>query len=202
MKISFHRPSGRRARQNCAGEIMAEAAIGLSLMAFVWILISYIFYMGDYKIRTEMAARYAAWYQGATSGSSAGSTPATAQLDSNFFYQTGLSTVTSKVGENLANPFTGTNSTAASAEISDSGGPFLVTVTFGVTDPTSTSNPYPFDLLSTQVLFNGWTNTMFANFFSVSSSCQWDEIGNTWNTPGEAFSGLINMVEQAVESFL
>jgi hypothetical protein len=175
---------------------MAEAAIGLSLMAFVFILVVYIFYMCDYQIRSEMAARYAAWYQGASSGTAASTT----QVDAGCFFQTGQSTVSEGTPDNIGNLLTGANSSQAQSYTPDENGPYMVIVKFGVSDPNSTSNPFPFSLLATQVPF--MTNSMFANFFSVSSQCQWDEIGNTWTSPGAAFQGIISTVESSVESFL
>ncbi len=58
-----------------SAQILAEAAIGLSLMTFAWILIAYSLYLANYKIRTEMAARYAAWYQANNGGTAATRAP-------------------------------------------------------------------------------------------------------------------------------
>ena len=65
MKLSgaINRP-GRRSRRTLAGSILAEAAIGLFLLVFVWLLVCYVNYMCDKRIRTNMAARYSAWLSG------------------------------------------------------------------------------------------------------------------------------------------
>ena len=65
MKLShaINRASRCR-RRTLAGQILAEAAIGLALMAFTWILVSYVNYMCNNRIRTNMTARYSAWLSG------------------------------------------------------------------------------------------------------------------------------------------
>jgi len=59
----------RRLFADETGQMMPEACIGLALMAFVWVVSAYSLFMANNSIRTEMAARYAAWYQGASGGS-------------------------------------------------------------------------------------------------------------------------------------
>src|SRR5882762_3573264 len=173
----------RHATSRCSGQIMVEACIGLALMTFVWIMLTYSLFLANNQLRTEMAARYAAWYQGANGAG----TPATATLlDQHFFFQTGISTVANLPPMQIADVLTGSSPANASTYSSDGSGdngPFRVKVTFGVKDPNSAGNPFPFDLLKTEVPL--MTNSMMS-VYSVSSSCQWDGVAETWTTPGKA----------------
>src|ERR1700733_12818093 len=56
--------SNRFRKRTSAGQILAESVIGLSLIVFVWILVSYVNYMCNNRIRTDMAARFSAWLSG------------------------------------------------------------------------------------------------------------------------------------------
>src|SRR6187455_1793013 len=81
-----------------SGQVMAEACIGLSIMVFGWIVVTYSMFMANNHVRTAMAARYAAWHKGASS--TAVSDEQLAQLvESSFFYQTGVCKVVTKEGE-------------------------------------------------------------------------------------------------------
>jgi len=163
---------------------MAEACIGLALMAFTWIIGTYALFMAENKVRTAMAARYAAWYQGANGN---GTLPTTAQIDEGFFQQAGVSTVTDVTPQAaevpvLNIPLGFNDGTAAN-------GMFKVQVTFGVSSLAS-ANQYPFVLLNTQVPY--MPSSALTNAFSVQSSCQWDGVGDTWTTAGQALSAIWN----------
>jgi hypothetical protein len=170
-------------RQRDSGQIMVEACIGLALMAFAWIIITYSLYLADNQIRTEMAARYAAWYAGNNNGTH----PTAANIDQYFFFQSGLSTVSKLTPALIPDALAGQNPTNAVNDNSDGNGPFKVQITFGVTDPNNSSNPFPFDLLATHVPL--MTNSMMA-VYSVNSSCQWDGDSDTWNTWSAAAKGI------------
>src|SRR5688500_12896765 len=86
--------------RSCAGQVITEAVIGLALMSFACILMTYSLYMGTNSIRTSMAARHAAWFKGA-SGNDA--TPA--QIDQWFFFQDGLTKVKPGKLETIATLF-------------------------------------------------------------------------------------------------
>ena len=169
-----------------SGQILTEACIGLALMTFVWIVITYSLYLGNNQIRAEMAARYAAWYQGNNSGT----LPAASAIDTYFFPQSGLTTVTPLQPALIPDALSGhaPSGNASTNDGTSGNGPFKVKITFGVTDPNSTNNPFPFDLLQTQVPF--MTNSMM--IYSVSSSCQWDGDSDTWNSWKSAIEGIWN----------
>ena len=193
MKIS------RNPRRQCSGQFMAEAAIGLALMAFVWIILTYSLFMANNDIRTEMAARYAAWLQGANGG-----TIATAsQMDQYFFYQTGLSTVKAGTPEQVSSFFppvlpSGLTKLFDLSDGTAANGPFKVSVSFGVSSADS-SSPFPFDLLNTHVPFMPDSN--ITNALSVQSSCQWDGVGDTWTDSTTVLKVIWNMLKNLVSSF-
>jgi hypothetical protein len=165
---------------------MAEACIGLALMTFAWIIISYSLFMANNQIRTAMATRYAAWYQGANGS---GTLATTNQIDQYFFFQPGFSIVTSEPSEplpvipsSLSRLFDLTDGSAAN-------GPFKVSVSFGVPNLDS-ANAFPFDLMNTQVPF--MANSAMTNLLSVQSTCQWDGVADTWNTPSQVYAVVWN----------
>ena len=178
-------------RQSCSGQIMVEACIGLALMAFAWIIISYSLFMANNNLRTAMAARYAAWHKGA-----GGSDLTVAQLDQYFFYQPGISKVEYGQGDGIGSLAVGDKAPS----FNDGGGwPTKAKVTFGVTDINDSSNPFPFSLLKTRVPF--MPNSDMTGVLSVNSTCQWDQDSDTWTSPGAALSGLWNMLKGIVSSF-
>ncbi len=186
MKIS------RAPNRNCSGQFMAEAAIGLALMTFAWIIITYSLFMGNNQTRTVMAARYAAWY----AGSNNGTLPTTDQIDQYFFYQSGVSTVNNSTAENVSdlipsfipsiirNIFNFSDGSAGN-------GPFKATVTFGVQDANSTV--FPFSLLKTHVPF--MPTSEMTNVLSVQSSCQWDGDADTYGSSDTLFQLIGNTIK-------
>jgi hypothetical protein len=172
--------------------MMGEAAIGLALMAFTWILLSYSMYMATNHIRTLMAARHASWFRGM-----GGSQITTSQLDQWFFYQSGLSQVnyTQGIGPDQAilSMFGGgSSSVSASSLSSSSDGPYMATVTFGVSDLDSATN-MPWIFLKPTVTF--MPSSAMTDGLSVNASCQWDEVGQVWDSIGAAMSGMVSTLE-------
>jgi phage-related protein len=43
-------------------------------------------------------------------------------------------------------------------------------------------------------------DSMMASFLSVSSTNQWDAVGNTWNDPGSAVSGIWDQIVKTVSN--
>jgi hypothetical protein len=179
----------RRPRHACSGQVITEAAIGLALMTFAWILMSYSCYMGTNAIRTCMASRHAAWLKGAT-----GNTPSPEQIDQNFFFQTGLSKVESLPPVKIADLFTDSASKDQKGFGGKGQGPFLVKVSYGVSDLDSATQ-FPFDLLKAKVPFMPALPT---NVLSVNSSCEWEETSDTWNTAGQAVSGVLDTLKSLI----
>lgn len=182
---------------------MVEACIGLSLIVFTWILCSYSLYMANNQIRTEMAARYAAWY----TGNNNGTPPTTDQIDQYFFFQSGLSSVNTQTADTMSTFVSQLSGGLIPSQflsflnLSDgtsANGPFKMQVSYGVSDPNSTANPFPFSVLQTKIPF--MTNSMMS-VYSVSSSCQWDGDSDTWNTASQAWGLITNFLESVFNSF-
>jgi hypothetical protein len=174
------------------GQVLAEACIGLSLMVFAWIIITYSLYMANNAIRTEMAARYAAWYQANTGGTAATGE----QLDQYFFYQSGLSSVSQLTPVLMGQAFEGDAPTNASS-YSGNDNPVNVQVSYGVSAPAS-SSPFPFNLLSVHVPLMP-TSTL--PVYSVNSSCQWDYDSDLWTNASQALNGVWNTLKDDLGSF-
>jgi len=177
----------RNPRRSCSGQVITEAAIGLALMSFTWILMTYFCYQANNQIRTSMASRHAAWLKGTT-----GSTPSATQIDEWFFFQSGLSKV-----EDIDPPvripdlFSDSNAKDGKGFNGKGKGPFLVKVSYGV-DSLDSATQFPFTLLKSKVPF---MPTMPTTNLSVSSFCQWEETTDTWNTAGDAVGGVIDAVK-------
>ncbi len=180
---------------SCSGQVMIEAAIGLALLAFAWIMLSYSMFMATNDIRTVMAARYASWYRGAS-----GNAATADQIDHAFFYQSGLSKVEYGPGQGIADLLSsgGNIASTASKYSGDENGPFMAKVTFGPSSLSST-NQFPFDLLTTEVPL--MPNSYLTNCLSVFSTCQWDGVGDTWRSPGQAFKGIVDSLKAIVSKF-
>ena len=158
----------RYRKQKLAGSIMAEAAIGLSLMVFVWILVSYVNYMSNNRIRANMSARYSAWLSGNGVSGTANSSSAQYSFMNN---DTKLVAVSS-VKNNLS--FIGVS--VPSIIVPD---PMIYsnTVTFG-TNNVNSSSPFPFNMLLVRVPF---MPDMLTNFTTVSAHCAWPDVSDTYN---------------------
>src|SRR5262245_53747481 len=124
--LNPHRPINR----SDSGQVMAESAIGLALLAFVWILVIFSLFMANNRIRTAMAARHAAWYEG---NGGAGGAELTVKIDNEFFYQNGYITVEDITPENSADSSSGLKGNSAIRGMLNffSGNPHQVRVKFG-----------------------------------------------------------------------
>ena len=171
---------------------MAEACIGLALMAMVWIVLTYSLYLADNHIRTEMAARYAAWYQGNNNGAVASAS----DIDKYFFFQSGLTTVTTLTPALIPDALSGNMPSGNTSTKDGTGGngPFKVQITFGVSTLNCNTNPFPFDLLGPNVRVP-FMSTNLNTVCSVNSSCQWDGDSDTWNSWTEAAKGIWNTIK-------
>jgi len=172
-----------------SAQILAEACIGLALMAFTWIIVTYSLFLANNQIRTEMAARYAAWSQGNNNGT----LPIASDIDKYFFFQPNLSTVTPLTPALIPDVLAGSApaSDASTNDGTSGNGPFKVQIAFGPTTAPSSASPFPFNLLTTHVPF--MTNSMMS-IYSVNSSCQWDGDSDTWNTWSAAGKGIWNTI--------
>ena len=171
------RKTGSR-RQTVAGSIMAEAAIGLALLTFVWILVVYVNYMGINRIRTNMAARHSAWLSGH------GGNPQVSGFATDFFVgnDARLVTVAPPVRNKLT--FFGVGIDLSQIDlVTPPPEVYSNSVSFGVDNVDSTS-PFPFNLLVVNVPFMP-KNTLqsFTSFTKVTSHCAWP--ADVWNISSE-----------------
>ena len=195
MKISYSR------HQELFGAILAEACIGLALLTFTWIIISYSLYMGDNHIRTAMAARHAAWLRGEKGGdvSDKSKEPTAADIEGWFFYEKDLTQVSFSRGELPLETLMGGDRDKYGGKAGK--GPYLAKVTYGIQpDDLSSTTTFPFTLLKTHVPF--MPSSLMGNVLSVSSTCQWDEVGNPWKTWAEALSGLWDQLKKIISGIL
>ena len=181
MKISGANPKVR----STAGQIMVEACIALALMAFTWMLFSFVSYMGNNQIRTAMATRHAAWMLGN------GADPSAA-IPQQFFYggDSGLVHVDSgSFAISMASALTGDDNLGLGDQNA-----CLATVSFGMSaDDLKTTDRYPFTLLNANVPF--MPPTLLENFTSVQSQCAWPaHVEDTWQDPLNAFEKIIQMI--------
>lgn len=167
--------------------MLPEVAIGAALMIFSWIIITYSLFLGTNHIRTAMAARHAAWLKGET-----GQNATAAQIESQFFYDTGLVKVENVTPVSLAGLFS--DPKGDTGKFKDRGdGPYKVKVTFGITAAeVNSTTKFPFDLMKTKLPF--MPDTLMDKALSVESSCQWERTGDTWTDWSSAIKGLFNEV--------
>ena len=165
-----------------SGQIMVEACVGISLLAFVWILISYTSFMTTNRIRTAMAARHAAW-RVAKEGVNPQSM--SKEINDDFFYNSFATVENGDAPVNRAGsigvPILTIPLIPLHGFIGDSGPPNRTRVTFGIkpADLNSPNVAYPFNLMNTHLPF--MTNSMLAGFLSVNSQCQWPAINDVWS---------------------
>jgi hypothetical protein len=158
---------------------MAEAAIGLSLIVFVWILITYVNYMCNNRIRTNMAARFSAWLSGNGVNPTANESIASyffLNNDTNFAMicpsaQNGLTVVGFSLGS------LGPIGDAMDLNLCSN------SVTFGTNYLQVNANaPFPFDMLEASVPF--MPPEMLTNCTLVSGHCAWP------NNVSDTYSGF------------
>lgn len=172
MKLPVATSRAKRCRKrSSAGQILGEAVIGLSLIVFTWIVVTYVNYMCNNRIRTNMAARFSAWLAGS------GVTPAAnGSVPSSFFLSNDTNLVTvSSTKNNLS--LLGIS--LPSIIVPD---PYIYSnsVTFGTNNITS-SSPFPFDTLVVSVPFMP-TGNILTNFTTVTGHCAWPDISDTYNS--------------------
>lgn len=175
-----------------AGQILGEAAIGVSLMVFAWIIITYSLFLANYQIRTAIAARHAAWSKGESGNDS---TPAS--IETKFFFDTGLTKVENMTPIDIAGLFSDSqNSTGKFKNRGD--GPFRVKVKFGIAQSEiNSTTKFPFNMMKIRPPMMPEAVTM-DKFLSVETPCQWERVGDTWNDWGSAIKGLFDeIVNQA-----
>lgn len=158
---------------------MAEAAIGLALMSLTWILVAFATFLATNHLRTNMASRDAAWYQGET----AGGLLSQDQINDWFFFQK-LARVDCETGAGFVQAF---------AKVS---GPYRANVSFGASsleDPNAATFPYV--LLKTRLPFMPATAPDSGRIPTLGSTCQWDGVGEVWDSPGDLLLHILGVPE-------
>ena len=178
-----------------SGQVMVEAVIALSLLVFAWIIFTFSTYMSTNQIRTAMAARHAAWLKGN------GEDPSTEAIASNFFYQAELVNVEVGKGSGIGD-LIGGSKVAEMDEFADADeGPYAARVTFGITTADVASvTSFPFTLMRTELPF--MPPSLMTEFLQVESTCQWDDVGETWTDWEKALSGVLKTFWNEVKSAL
>jgi hypothetical protein len=181
----------QRKKRRASGQIMAEAAIGLAILAFTWILATVFTFMAGNQLRTAMAARHAAWYQGESKDHADIQVD---DLEEQFFYQKGFTEIRRQPN---VTPL-GALSDNIQSSILAGGETTAVTVSFGLTDLNDDrAKTYPFVLFKTRVPFMPEENDL-ANLLKVESSCQWDETGDPWLDGHGALSWVWKQLKSGV----
>jgi hypothetical protein len=188
----------RNARWNsCSGQVLTEAAIGLALLSFTWILVIFVTFMATNHLRTAMAARYAAWHRG--EGLKEASKD---QIRERFFYhdfvrveyQAGVGMTELSHDLHLRD----------SSKISQGGahGAKIATVRFGISGmDDGKARRFPFVLLKGRFPFMPASAPNKNPFLEVSSTCQWEETGNPWNSPSEVVGFIWDKIKEMAENF-
>jgi hypothetical protein len=174
--------ASRCRKRTLAGQILTEAVIGLALLAFVWILLSYVNYICNNRIRTNMTARYSAWLSGNSADPTANGSIAQCFFmnnDTNLAVVSPSATHTLNLcGVSLPNFISGLLDTELCSN----------SVSFG-TNTVNSSSPFPFDMLSVNVPF---MPTLLTNVTIVSSHCAWPR------NVSDTYSNLISVEEGAL----
>ena len=175
--------SAIRARRGESGQAMTEAAIGMSLMAFVWVLAYFASYMVNHSGRCAVAARHAAWSKGNGVEVSADS------LRGDVFF------------DNLPMVRLTTATEQTSDATGDLSGNIIVEailglfpdiqkadVAFGVEEGGAV-NTWPFMLTKTQFPF--MPDSTVPTLMNVSVHCEWDSVNETWDSIGGMLESIV-----------
>lgn len=165
---------------------MVEAAIGLSLMAFVWVLSFFACYMTSNAARTAVSARHAAWAAGNGSSTDASSLADDVFLDNGDMVdlQTASDQTSDATGELSGNAiFSAILSIFPDIQKAD--------VTFGITDG---SDPEGWPFILTKTRFPLMPNSEMPTLMSVSTHAEWDTVSETWDGFFDMFEGIIDAI--------
>jgi hypothetical protein len=181
-----------RADRKESGQVIVETAVGLSLLAFVWVAAAIVTFMSNSHVRCAMAARHAAWLMGNKGN------PSAAMIETNFFMDnaSGLAQVRRIEANGVGSLLSGSSE---SREYSGSGnGPYKMQVIFGLQEGQETESE-PLALM--KVRFPFMPATAMEELMQVKSHCQWDETGDSWTSLSGALQSMWKDLEEAVEGF-
>jgi hypothetical protein len=182
------RPWRRKTLEQDSGQAMTEAAIGLSLMAFVWVMVVFITWMGGNHIRTAMATRHAAWMAGN------GNSPTTANIAPSFFYEEGPCSVETTDIVDTSDLLGGGAFADIVGTILDSlgGQRFRYKVSYGIGEAdVATTTIYPFNLMGAVFPFVG--DTKIGSYLKVETSCQWEDVNETWDSALDVIKSILGL---------
>ncbi len=166
-----------------SGQAMTEAAIGMSLMAFAWLLIYLASYMVNHTGRCAIAARHAAWSKGNEVEVSADT------LRSDIFFDN-LPLVTLTTATEQTSDATGELSGNAIVEAILSLFPDIqkADVAFGLGEDGEATT-WPFSLTKTRFPF--MPDSTMPTLMNVTVHCEWDSVTETWDSIGGIFESIV-----------
>ncbi len=153
----------------------------LSLLSFVWAMISFTTFMAANGVQTVGASRLRAWMAGNHVSRSG-------EIDVFFFHRNGLLLDNSVTDRDLGS-VPGLDS-FVSAFASDAFFTKRATVRFGVLS-AGAGNPYPFSFMNTKFPF--MEDSLLSGWLNVSTECEWADVNDTWAniSIGDAIMNLL-----------
>lgn len=174
------------------GQALVEGSIGVALMAFTWTLLVVLSVMTTNIARTAMAARHAAWL----AGNGANAAGIEAGLRTQFFFHTG--TLIDLAYGDEEEPEYDADDDDVQDTIDSGNGPYKATVRFGAATGTDRTTKLPWSLISTIDLPFMPPLADLDTLYQVDTACQWEEVGDTWLTAGDAIEGIFNELKKII----
>lgn len=168
---------------NESGQALTEAAIGMSLMAFAWVLIYFASYMVNHSGRCAIAARHAAWSKGNGVEVSADSLRGDVFFDNLPMVR--LATTAEQSTDATGN-LSGNDIVREILELFPD--IHKADVDFGVADGGEATT-WPFTLTKTQFPF--MPDSTMPALMNTSAHCEWDSVTDTWDSIGDIFESII-----------
>jgi hypothetical protein len=171
-------------RHGQSGQAMVEAAIGMSLMAFAWVLIYYATYMVNHSSRCAVAARHVAWAKGNDVLVGVDDVRADVFTDNQLRVLLSVSTdqnsdASGKIsGNEISQKLLSIFPDVQKAD-----------VRFGV-DQLDEATSWPFSLMRTKFPF--MPESTMPTLLAVTSHCEWDSVSVTWEKPGDIIKNVID----------
>lgn len=163
---------------------MVEAAIGMSLMAFAWVLIYVASYMVNHSSRCAVAARHAAWSKGNDVSVNADNLRADIFFDNNNRVNL---TVATDQNSDASGKLSGNKISKALLSLFPD--VQKADVRFGV-ESIDEATSWPFTVMKTRFPF--MPDSRIPTLMAVTSHCEWDSVSVTWEKPGDIIKNIID----------
>jgi len=177
------------------GQAVVEGAIGIALMAFTWTCLVVLSVMSTNAPRTAMAARYAAWNIGNNTGLNVNVLEA--DIINRFFFHDAI-LIDLAVG-NAEVPNYKPDEDDVEELVEDGEGPYRATVRFGAFSQLLQQTQMPWIMLRTDIPIMPSMDDV-QSLYVVDTACQWDEVGETWQTGKAAFQGIYDAIKKQIEN--